>query len=116
MKVISNKYDDLLSQFGNINKNDIPLLEIFADLPPQIRSTPHQKMLIDNHTDVNKGKIKRYSYLEDIFGFCRTFKKVTKNLGFHLMFKTADLQDNKYTSMDNDVNMTINSLDLYLSI
>ena len=27
MKVISNKDDDLLYQFGNINENDIPLLE-----------------------------------------------------------------------------------------
>ena len=70
MKVISNKDDDLLCQFGNIIENDIPLLERLADLPPQIRSTPHQKMLIDNHTDPNKGKIKGYLYLEDIFGFC----------------------------------------------
>ena len=52
------KKDDLLSQFGNIVENDIPLLERLTDLPPQIRSTPHQKMLIDNHTDPNKGKIK----------------------------------------------------------
>ena len=43
MKVLSNKDDDLLSQFGNINENDIPLLERLADLPPRIRSTPHQK-------------------------------------------------------------------------
>ena len=43
MKVISNKDDDLLSQFGNINEIDIPPLERLADLPPQIRSTPHQK-------------------------------------------------------------------------
>ena len=75
MKVISNKYDDLLSQFGNINQNDIPLLERLADLPPQIRSKPHQKMLIDNHTDANKGKIKGYNYLEDIFGFCKISKR-----------------------------------------
>ena len=54
MKVLSNKGDDLLSQFGNINENDIPLLERLADLPPQIRSTPHQKMLIDKHTDAKK--------------------------------------------------------------
>ena len=58
MKVISNKDDDLLSQFGKITENDIPILERLANLPPQIRSTPHQKMLIDNHTDPNKGKIK----------------------------------------------------------
>ena len=60
MKVISNKDDDSLSQYGNINENDIPLLEILANLPIQIRSTPHQNMLIDNHTDANKGKIEGF--------------------------------------------------------
>ena len=114
MKVISNKDDDLLSQFGNINENDIPLLERLADLPPQIRSTPHQKMLIDNHTDANKGKIKGYLYLEDIFGFCKTFKKVTKNLGFNLTFKTANLRDIVFTSTEDEINVTINSLYLYI--
>ena len=114
MKVISNKDDDLLSQFGNINENDIPLLDGLADSPPQIRSTPHQKMLIDNHTDANKAKIKGYLHLEDIFGFCKTFKKVTKNLGFHIMFKTVNLQDIIYTSMADDINVTINSLYLYV--
>ena len=103
-----------MSQFGNINENDIPLLERLADLPPQIRSTPHQKMLIDNHLDANKGKIKGYLYLEDIFGFCKTFKKVTKNLGFHIMFKTANLQDIIYTSMADDIDVTINSLYLFV--
>ena len=78
MKVISKKDGDLLSQFHNIKENDMPLLERFADLPPQIQSTPHQKMLINNHTDANKGKIKGYLYLEDIFGFCKSFKKVKK--------------------------------------
>ena len=67
MKVVSNKDDDFLSQFGKIIENDIPLLERLADLPPQIRSTTHQKMLIDNHTDRNKSRIKGYYYLEDIF-------------------------------------------------
>ena len=71
-------------------------------------------MLIDNHTDTNKGKIKGYLYLEDIFGFCKTFKKVTKNLGFHITFKTNDLQDVIYTSMDDDIKVTINSLYLYI--
>ena len=91
MRAVSNEDGDLLSQFDNINEYDIPILERLADIPPQIRATPHRKMLIDNHTDANKSKIKRYLYLEDIFGFCKTFKKVTKNLGFHLTFKTNDL-------------------------
>ena len=114
MKKISKKDDNLLSQFGNINVNGMSLLERLTDLPPQIRDTPHLKMLIDNHSDPNKSKIKRYLNLEDIFGFCKTFKKVTKNLGFHLMFKTIDLQDIIFTSMADDINVTINSLYRYI--
>ena len=60
MKVISNKDDDLLSKFGNINENDVPLPERLADLPRQIRSTPQQKMLIDNHIEEIKGKKKDF--------------------------------------------------------
>ena len=90
MRVISNKDGALFSQLDNINENYIPVLERLADLIPQIRSTPQQQMLINNHTDVNKSKIKGYSYLEDIFGFGKKFEKVTKNLGFHLILKTAD--------------------------
>ena len=114
MRAISNKDGDLLSQFDKINENDIPILERLADLPPQIRDSPHQKMLINNHIDANKGKIKGYLYLEDIFGFCKTFKKVTKILGFHLTFKTNDLQNIIYSSMADDINVTINNLYLYV--
>ena len=74
MRAISNKDGDLLSQFDNIIENDVPILNGLADLLVQIRDTPHQKILINNHTDVNKGKIKGYLYLEEIFGFCKTFK------------------------------------------
>ena len=71
-------------------------------------------MLKNNHTDVNKGRIKGILYLEDIFGFFKTFKKVPKSLGFHIMFKTADLHYNIYTSMADDINVTITSLYLYI--
>ena len=114
MKVISKKNGDLLSQFDNIKENDNPFLERLADLPPQIQPTTHQKMLINNHTDANKGKSKGYLYLEDIFGFCKSFKKVNKNLGFQLMFKTANLRDIIYTSMADDINLTISNLYLYI--
>ena len=43
MTVISNKDSDFLSQFDNINENDIPILNRLVDLPPQILSTTHQK-------------------------------------------------------------------------
>ena len=114
MKVISNKDGDLLSQFDTFNENDMPLLERLINLPPQMRDAAQQKMLISNHTDANKGKITGYLYLEDIFGLCKSFKKVTKNLGFHLMLKTNDLQDIIYTSMDDDPNVTINTLSLFI--
>ena len=71
-------------------------------------------MLIDYHTDANKGKIKGYLYLEDIFGFCKTFKKVTKKLGLHITFKRNDLQNIIYSSMADDINVTTNNLYLYV--
>ena len=76
MRAISNKDGDLLSQFDNINENDIPILERLAELPLQIRYSPHQKMLINNHTDANKCKIKGHLYLAGIF----LLKIVTINL------------------------------------
>ena len=60
MRVISSRDGDLLSQFDNINENDIPILERLQDLPHEIRDTPHQKKLIKNRTDANKGKIQGY--------------------------------------------------------
>ena len=63
MRAISNKDGDLLYQFDKINENEIPILERLADLPPQIRSSPHRKMLLDNHIDAKKGKIKPLIYL-----------------------------------------------------
>ena len=114
MRAISNKDGDLLSQFDKINDKNIPILERLADLPTQIRSTLHQKMLINNHTDANKGKFKGFLKLEDVFGFCKTFKKVTKNLGFHLKFITNDQQNIICSSMAEDLSMTINNLYQYV--
>ena len=111
---MSNKYGDLFSQFDSITEHDIPVLERLADLPPQIRDTPHQIMTINNHTDANKSYIKGYLYLEDIFGFCKTFRKVAKNSGFLIMFKTNDLQSIIYSSMADDINVTI--INLYLQV
>ena len=75
MRVMSNKDGAMLSHFDNINENDIPLLSGITDLPQQLRDTPHQKRLIDNHLDANKGKIKVYFSLEAIFGFSKVLKR-----------------------------------------
>ena len=116
MELISNKDVVLLSRFDNINENDIPTPERVADLPPQIRDTPQQKLFLINYdSDAKKGKLKGYLYSEDIFGFCKSFKNVTENSGSHLMLKTNDLQNFTYTSMADDMNVTINNLYLFIT-
>ena len=110
MKVISIKDGDLLSHFDIINQNDFPIFSRITGLPTPFRSTPHQKNLIDNHIDANKSKIKGRLYLEYIFCLCKKIKDVTKILGFHLMLKTNDLQDDLYTTMVDDINVTKNNL------
>ena len=71
-------------------------------------------MLMNNHTDANKGKNKGCLYLEDNLGFCKSFEKVTKNLGFHLILETNDLQDIIYTSITDDKKVTINNLYIFI--
>ena len=109
LRVLFSKDGDLLSQFDNINEGNGD-----ADF----NSTSLKKMLIDNHDiagqEFNKGKIKGQLALENIFGFCKSFKKITKNLGFHIKFRTADLQDIIFTSIGANINVTINSLYLYV--
>ena len=58
MRAISNKDGDLLSQFDKINENDIAVLNRLAHLLVQIRDTLHQKLLINNHIDANRGIMK----------------------------------------------------------
>ena len=69
-------------------------------------------MLITNHTETNRGKIHGHLPLEHFFGFCKTFKKVTKTLGFDITFKTAYLQDIIYTTIADavQIKVTIDSL------
>ena len=71
-------------------------------------------MLLNNHIDANKSKIRGYFYLKDIFEFCEAFKEVTKKLAFHLTLKTNSLQDIVYSSMEDDKNVTTNNLFLFV--
>ena len=107
MRLVSRRDGDLLSQFDIINEQ-IGANE--AAKSDNIRSTFLNKMLITTHgEDANRGKIKGQLPVEHIFGFC---KKVTKNLGFRITFKTANLQDIIYTTIaaGTQINVTINSL------
>ena len=103
MRMITSKDSDLSSYF---DKNGESVLD---------NDNPLKKILINNHPqEVNKGKIKGQLALEHIFGFCKTFKKITKNLGFHLIFKMNDLQDIVFSTIADDINVTINSMYLFV--
>ena len=102
MRVLTSKDGDIISYFDKIDET-------------QINNTSLKNRLINNHTvAANKGKITDQLPLEHIFGFCKTFKKVTKGLGFHISFKTADLQDLIFTTIATNINIEINSLYLFV--
>ena len=73
-------------------------------------------MFISGHKEANRGKSKAQLPLEPIFGFCKTFEKVTKNLGFPVNFQTANLQVIFYTTIADGTKIfvTINSLYIYV--
>ena len=75
-----------------------------------------KRILIKNHIDAIKGRYRVRLEFEHIFGFCKTFRKITKNLGFHITCKTANLQDFFLTTIATDVNITINNLYLQVPI
>ena len=75
MRALSSKDGILLSHFDNIDETENGI--IISSL---------KQLLIDNHTEDNRGKIKGHLLIEHIFGFRKTFKEITKNLCFHLTF------------------------------
>ena len=73
-------------------------------------------MLINNLTEVNRGETKIHIPSDQIFGFCKTFNKITEKLRFHLTFKAADIQDIIYTTLANDITVTNKSFYLFVPI
>ena len=74
-----------------------------------------RKRFVNNPGEVdNRVRIKGHLPLEHVFGVCRTLYIITKNLGFHLYFKTADFWDLIYTTSGSDFIITNDSLFLYI--
>ena len=108
MRCSTSKECDLLTHFDDNNEG-----KTAADF----NSTFFKHLLFENHTvEANKGEIQGQLLLEHIFGFCKTFKKFTKNLGFHLTLKTTDLQNFFLTTIATDTNVTLNSCYLFVPI
>ena len=105
MSIVSQKDGDLSTYFDKIDESE-----------DEINNTSLRQILIDNHTEANQGLIRGYLHLERVFGFCRSFKKMTKGLGFELDLRTSNRkQEILYTTLgDNDVNVAINSINLFI--
>ena len=108
MRLLTQKDGDLTSYFNRI-----------VERVARIADATLKQMLIDSYTnDDNKGKMRANLPLEHIFGFCKTFKQITKGLGFELQLKTSNEKRNIiFTSLgfgENDFNVTINSVYLYI--
>ena len=82
----------------------------------EINNSSLKRLLIDNHTEANRGLKKGHLPLEYIFVFARSCKKITKRVGFELDLRTSKRkQDILYKILgDNDVNVTINSISLFV--
>ena len=103
MRASTIKDGDLLSQFDKIDESEA-----------QSENATLKHLPINKHdVAANKDKIRGNPPLEHIFGFCKTFKK-TKQLGSHLTFKTADLQDNIYITLGDDIIVNFDKIILYV--
>ena len=107
MTALTSKGGELLSHFDNIDETQ----NAINNFPLKLK-----QMLITNHTQASQGKIKSLLPIEHKFGFCKTFKKITKNLGFQLAFKTNVLQDFIFTTLADDINVTIINLYLFVPV
>ena len=105
MRLVTQKDGDLSTYFDIIDESE-----------GQINNSSLKQILINNHTDHNKGIFSGHLPLQNIFGFARSFKKITKELGFELDFRTSNRKrDILYTTMgDEDVYVTINSISLFI--
>ena len=92
MEIFLSYFDNTNDSDENISRNDISL----------------KYRLINSHSvEDNRGKITGQLSSERIFGFGKTFRKITKNLGFHLTFKRSDYQNIIFTTIAIDIDVTI---------
>ena len=105
MRLVTQKDGDLSTSFDIIDESE-----------NGINDSSLKQILINNHTEANRGLIRGHLPLEYIFGFARSFKKITKGLGFELDLRTSNRKrDILYTTLDDDdVNVTINSISLFI--
>ena len=104
MRLVTQKDGDLSTYFDIINESE-----------HGINDSSLKQIRMNNHTEANRGLIRGHLPMEYISGFARSFKKITKGLGFELDLRTSNRKrDILYTTLDDDdVNVTINSISLF---
>ena len=105
MRLVTQKEGDLSTYFDIIDETE-----------DEINSSSLKKILIDNHTEATRGLVRGHLPLENIFGFAKSFKKITKGLGFELDLRTSNKKrDILYTTLgENDFNVTIIFISLFI--
>ena len=73
MRLVTQKDGDLSTYFDIIDESE-----------DGINNSSIKQILIDNYTEANRGLIQGRLPLESIYGFWRSFKKISKGLGFEL--------------------------------
>ena len=105
MRLVTHKDADLSTYFDIIDESE-----------DKINNSSLKQIHINNHTEANRGLIRGHLPLEYIFGFARSFKKIRKGLGFELDLRTSNRKRDILcaTLDDDDVNVTINSISLFI--
>ena len=106
MRALTSKNGDPLSHFDKNDESEAEVENISL----------HHHLFNNNKIAAKKGKIKSHQPLEHIFGFFRTFEKITKFLGFYLTFKFADLQDFIHTTLGEDIKVNFDKVFLCVPI
>ena len=80
-------------------------------------NTSLKQSFVNSHVvAANKGKIKGHLPSGQIFGFCKTFKKITKELRFHISCKNAVPQDIVYTTLEDNIRVNFGKLILFVPL
>ena len=104
MHLITSNDGALLSHFDKINETQA-----------EINNNSLKHMPNDDHEIyANKGKNKGQLSLENVFGFCKTFKTITKFLGFRLTFKTSNLVNFLYNTYADPISLTNFDIQLFV--
>ena len=77
MRLVTQKDADLSTYFDTFDESETG-----------ISNSSLKQALISNHTADNRGIIRGHLHFEYVFGFCQSFKRISKGLGFELDLRT----------------------------